>query len=74
MRVLLRNRKTGLFFQFPDQWIDDPSLAVDFTDSRQAVRLVQEMGLKKVDILLSFENPRNNIRLPVKANPRSWSA
>lgn len=69
MRILLRNRKTGQYFQPPDLWIDDPELAMDFEDSRQAVRLAQERGFRKVDILLSFENARHNIRLRVRANP-----
>jgi hypothetical protein len=67
MRILLRNRKTRQYFQLPDGWIDDPELAMNFDDSRQAIRLAQERGFRKVDILLSFENPRRNIRLPVRA-------
>ena len=68
MRILLRNRETRQYFQLPDHWIDDPALAMDFEDSRRASRLAQERGFRKVDILLSFDNARHNIRLPVRAN------
>ena len=69
MRILLRNRKTGQYFQLPDQWTDDPALAVDFEHSREAVKLAQERGFRKVDILLAFEDAHFNVRLPVRANP-----
>jgi hypothetical protein len=68
MRILLRNRKTRQYFQMPDGWINDPELAMNFEDSRQAAKLAQERGFRRVDILLSFENARHNIRLPLRAN------
>ena len=69
MRILLRNRKTGQYFQLPDHWTDDPELASDFQRGREAAKLAQERGFKKVDILLAFDDPRLNIRLPVRPSP-----
>lgn len=69
MRILLRNRKTGQYFQLPDHWTDDPELAFEFQHGKEAAKLAREKGFEKVEILLAFDNPRLNIRLPVRRNP-----
>ncbi len=67
MRILLRNSKTGLFYQDPDQVTENPQEAQVFEHTAQAISLVYEMKLRDMEVLLAFEDAAHNIRLPLQA-------
>ena len=65
MRTLLRNYQTGFYFQGVSNWTTDPRQAFDFKQPDRAVRFVRDAGLKRVELVLAFDDPRYNIPLPV---------
>ncbi len=71
MRVLLRNTKTGFYFQSPEAWTSDDSNALDFHHSAQAIKQVCDMKLKGVELLLAFDDSQQNIRMPLRESSSS---
>jgi hypothetical protein len=67
MRIILRNYKTRQYLQDFGRWTDNPNSAMAFEHSRQAASFAHEKGIKHVEILLAFEDPRYNFRLPLRA-------
>lgn len=54
MRTLLRNVKTGLYFQGPDKWTGDPSEALDFRLIDRALKLIESLRLEGVEVAFAF--------------------
>jgi hypothetical protein len=65
MKVLLRNTKTNQYYQSPSNWTPDEQEALDLKQTSRAVELVFDARLQHVEVLLSYEDPRYNIVLPV---------
>jgi hypothetical protein len=65
MRVLLLNRNTGLYFQGREQWVNAAAQALDFKSTADALVAVTELRLQNMDIVLSFDDPTHDLRLPV---------
>jgi hypothetical protein len=75
MKTFLRNCRTGVYFQGVSNWTNDLREAFDFKAPERAVRFVRDAGLKRVELVLAFEDPRYNIQLPVdeRFGASSWS-
>jgi hypothetical protein len=56
MRTLLRNVPTGLYVQSAEVWTGNPDEAFDFKTLSQAIRFVEQAGLRKME--LAFVSPR----------------
>lgn len=67
MKVLLRNRARGNYFQGVDDWTLKLAEAFDFQSPERAVKFVRNANLKaaEMEIVLAFDNPRYNISFPV---------
>ena len=65
MRVLFRHVRTGRYFRYPDQWTRRKEEATDFRSGVHALGVASELKLRDVEMLLSFEDARYDIRLPV---------
>ena len=65
MKVLLQNIKTGLFFKETGVWTDDCTEAREFPNSLSAINFCNANGLKEVQVLLKFKQPRYDVSLPV---------
>ena len=65
MKTLLRNMRTGVYFQGMENWTSDLRAAFDFKLPDRAVRFVRDAQLDKVELVLAFDNPRYNIPLPL---------
>jgi hypothetical protein len=50
MRTLLRNVPTGLYVQAAGMWTGNPEEAHDFKTLSQAIRFVEEAGLRKMEL------------------------
>jgi hypothetical protein len=70
MRVLITDLKTGRYFRRPDQWTPRKDEATDFGTGVRAIQAASDLKLKGVEMLLSFEDSRYDIRLPMSARPR----
>jgi hypothetical protein len=56
MRTLLRHTVTGLFFQGPEKWTDNPEKAFDFRFIDRALHYVKTWDLKDVELAFAFED------------------
>lgn len=65
MRTLLRNARTGAYFQGLADWTPNPREAFDFKMPERAIRFVRDAKLKKVEVVFAFDDPRYNIPIPV---------
>ena len=55
MRTLLRNVPTGLYVQSHGNWTGNAEEALDFKRMSQAIRYVEETGLRRME--LAFVSP-----------------
>jgi hypothetical protein len=69
MKVFLRNTQTGWFYQGPSQWTPDQATALNLEQVARAVSRIFETHLENVEILLSYDDPRYDLVLPVPPSP-----
>jgi hypothetical protein len=67
MRVLIRNAETGLFFRDGPGWTAARMEARDFSHTTEAIEFAIETGLRNVEIVFSFADPRYDLRLPCRS-------
>lgn len=65
MKVLLRNTLNRWFYQGPSKWTPRQSEALDLGQAAWAVDLVFREHLENVEILLSYDDPRHDMVMPV---------
>ena len=67
VKTLLRNTKTGFYFQGAENWTKNADDAFDFKLTERAIRLVRDTRLNMADLelILAFDDPNFNITLPV---------
>ncbi len=67
MRTLLRNTKTGFYFQGVDDWTNSPDEAFDFKLTERVIRFVRDARLNttELELILAFDDPSFNITLPM---------
>ena len=70
MRTLLRNVPTGLYVQSAEVWTGNPDEAFDFKTMSQAIRFVEQAGLRKME--LAFVTPRLCRFTEVPLNVLRW--
>jgi hypothetical protein len=69
MKVFIRNTKTGWFYQEPSQWMPNQGAASDLEQVARAIERIFEDHLENVEILLSYDEPRYDLVLPVPPSP-----
>jgi hypothetical protein len=67
--VFLRNTQTGWFYQEPSKWTPEQDGAQDLGQVTRAVELIFSARLENVEILLSYDDPRYDLVLPVPPSP-----
>jgi hypothetical protein len=69
-RVLLQDAVTLAFYRCPTTWTPCFDAALDFIDVSTALDYALGHGLKKVRVVLKFENPCQDVLLPlVRSRP-----
>jgi hypothetical protein len=66
MKAILRNRKTGLYYARCDQWVTDPSRALDFDNIEHPGQFVVEEGTAGLEVVLVGEDSPWELALPVR--------
>jgi len=66
MRTLLRKTSTGLFFQEPDKWTEDPAKAFDFHSIDRALSFIQAWHLQETELAFAFEGHSSVKRVPIE--------
>ncbi len=69
MKVFLRNTETGWFYQGPSEWTPDQKAALNLEQVARAVSQIFEAHLENIEILLSYDDPRYDLVLPVPPSP-----
>ncbi|MDB6110464.1 MAG: hypothetical protein JWR69_2214 [Pedosphaera sp.] len=62
-RIILQDKGSQLYFQGPNAWINDLSAATNFEQIIEALEFVRREKLANLDIIMSFGDPRYDIRL-----------
>jgi len=66
MRTLLRKTSTGLFFQGPGRWTDDPSAAFNFRSIDRALNFVRTWNLQEMELAFGFQGQPAVRRVPME--------
>jgi hypothetical protein len=69
MKVFIRNAKNGWYYQEPSNWTPDQVAASDLGQVARAVERIFQARLEDVEILLSYDEPRYDLVLPVPPSP-----
>ena len=65
MRVLLRDARTGLYFQQPEQWTAEAEKAQAFKHSAEAMNTAREHQVLHAEVVLAFDESAYTVALPV---------
>jgi len=65
MRILLRDAASGLYFREPDDWTAETEQAQAFKHSAEAMDRARQHGLKQGEVVLSFDESRLTVALPL---------
>jgi hypothetical protein len=66
MKTLLRKIPSGLYFQGPDQWTNNPREGFNFKSIDRALQFIETWGLKDVELAFAFNGPDSVTRVPVE--------
>jgi hypothetical protein len=66
MRTLLRRISTGLYFQGPDRWTENPAEAHNFKMIDLAVDFVEKWHLKDMELAFAFDDIEDVTRVPIE--------
>jgi hypothetical protein len=69
MKVFIRNTQTGWYYQEPSKWTPEQESASNLGQVAKAVERIFEAHLDNVEILLSYDEPRYDLILPVPPSP-----
>jgi hypothetical protein len=62
-RIILQDKGSLLYFQGPDAWIHDINAATNFEQVLAALEFVRRAKLANLDIVMSFGDPKYDVRL-----------
>ena len=66
MRVILRNRRTGLYYASCNRWVPEPAQALDFDEIEHPGLLVFEEGAAGLEVVVSYEDFSRELALPMR--------
>ncbi len=65
MKTLLRKVSTGLYFQGPDQWTNNPGDAHNFKMIDRALEFIHRWNLEDIELAFAFDDPEEVTRVPI---------
>ncbi len=60
----MRNTATGLYFQGPDRWTNDPAEALDFKLIDRALDFIENWRLMDMELAFAFRGTQNVTAVP----------
>ena len=66
MKVFLRNKLNGWYYQGSSKWTPSQLEALNLDQSARAVEMVFQEHLEDVEILLCYDDPQYDVLLPVE--------
>jgi len=70
MRILLQQKKSGLYLKEAGDWTSDATEAIDFLSSTRAIDFCVANRVSDVQLVLKFEEQLYDIVLPVVTDRR----
>jgi hypothetical protein len=67
MKVLLRDAESRLYYAASEQWVTSPGKARDFAEVDLAIGAAMREQLPEMEVVLNFDCPPGELRLPVAA-------
>ena len=67
MRIVLKHSQTGLYYGGDQKWSADATYALELDSCKAAVALALEKQLEAVDVVLRYEDPICELKLPLVA-------
>jgi hypothetical protein len=68
MKVLLRNKTTGLYYLTAERWTDDRAMAFDFQTGERALTTgLRSAVVTEVEMIYAFRDPRHDFSVPLCA-------
>jgi hypothetical protein len=66
MRILLRSKRTQLYYSGENEWLTEPEKAVSFPSSLNAWKLVLKNRTDdEMELVYSFSDPEENLSIPI---------
>ena len=66
MRTLLRHIPTGLYVQSAEGWTGNADEAFDFKNMSQAIRFVEKVGLRTMELAFESARPCHLTEVPLE--------
>jgi hypothetical protein len=63
MKVLLKDARTGLYYQSTDAWVPEVALATEFDTVESAGKTAVTKSDADLNVLLKYENPHHEVEL-----------
>ena len=67
MKIFLRDAETGRFYTGPQKWTADDAEAFDFQETDLALDAIEEGKLRRIEVLMRFDDPA--FEIPLKVGP-----
>ena len=74
LRVILRNKKSGLYYASRNRWVADPTCALDFDDIEHVGRLAFEEDVTQLEVVLANGDSTREWVLPMRRARRGEPA
>ena len=68
MKVLLRNLQNGMYFHGQNSWTAEVKDALDFGEHDRAIKLAQELNLRRVELFIISDNGEPLFGVPLPAD------
>ncbi|PYL01689.1 MAG: hypothetical protein DME19_00800 [Verrucomicrobia bacterium] len=65
MKIIVQDPDTSFYFKHPRTWTPNEQEAFDFQDTRAAAEFCRENNLADSRIVVTFEDDRTELRVPV---------
>jgi hypothetical protein len=65
MRIVIRDRDTGMFMKMPNEWVVDVKEATDFCEMVKALHVALEIADRPLELRMMFGDGREDLRYPV---------
>jgi hypothetical protein len=64
MKTILRKASTGLYFQGPDKWTNNPLEAMNFKMIDRALDFIRKWNLQDMEVAFAFDRTDQVTRVP----------
>jgi hypothetical protein len=71
MKILLRNKQTGLYYAHAHRWTDEASQAYHFNLEEYAINRAFAYRLQDIELVYEFPQAKLNFTIPVALFPPS---